>query len=191
MKLYLASTSPRRRELLGSLGISFEVIPPLFEEHPTSFFPAKEAMVFAEEKAESVKDQCPDALVLASDTIVAIEGHKFGKPKDENDAVAMLKKLSGKTHQINTAVALLNTASGEKKSHLEIAHVTFRSLTEKEIRNYVATGEPMDKAGAYAIQGEAKGFVEKVYGDIDAVIGLPLAPIRQWLGELSLPLGRD
>ena len=182
MKLYLASTSPRRRELLKSLNISFEVIAPNFEEQPTGLSPDEEVLHFAEAKALSVEAQCPESLVLGSDTLITIEGIILGKPIDEADAVKMLQKLSTKTHILYTAVVLLNTKDKSLKKHLEEVKVTFRTLSEKEIKDYVVTGEPMDKAGAYAIQGGAKDFVTKVEGDLEAVIGLPLEPIRNWLG---------
>ncbi len=181
MKLFLASSSPRRRELLQRLQIPFEVIDPHFEETPTDFSPGAEALYFAEQKARSVANDCPNSLILASDTLVALGEKKLGKPADANDAIRMLQELSGKTHQIYTAIALLNSNDQSIKTHLETASVTFRTLLTQEIADYVATGEPLDKAGAYAIQGGAKNFATKVDGDLNAVIGLPLEALKELL----------
>lgn len=181
MKLFLASTSPRRQELLKKLRVPFEVIRPRFQEAATTLSPEEEALYFAEMKARSVAQQCPKALILGSDTLVVCNGKKLGKPKDSREATAMLQRLSGKTHQLFTAVVLLNTATGEIKKHVEKVEVTFRQLHPEEVEQYVATGEPLDKAGAYAIQGEAKNFVQKIDGDKDSVVGLCLKPIKKWL----------
>lgn len=181
MRLILASTSPRRQELLRSLQVPFETVAPSFVEYPTDFNPAEEALFFAEQKARSVAQDFPECLILGSDTLIECEGEKIGKPLDERDAVGMLQQLSGKTHQVHTAVVLLDTKNGTLQRHLETAAVTFQVLTESQIVDYVATGEPMGKAGGYAIQGEGRMLIAKVEGDEEAVIGLPLAPIRRWL----------
>ena len=185
MKLYLASTSPRRRNLLNTLGILFEVVTPRFEECPTELPPGEEADFFAEQKARSVADLCPNAWVIGCDTLISSEGEKLGKPSDDKEAFAILSKLSGKRHQVMTAIVLLNTSDSSLCRHLEVASVTFRPLTEKEIRDYIATGEPIGKAGAYAVQGKAgRQLIEKVEGDEEAVIGLPLKVIRGWLKKI-------
>lgn len=185
MKLILASTSPRRRELLQELNIPFEIVAPRFEEHATKLPPREEALLFAREKAQSVVADHPKSLILASDTLVALNGIKLGKPTDPADAERMLNLLSGRKHFIYTAVALLNTDSGETREHVEEVTVRFRPLNADEIAAYIATGEPFDKAGAYAIQGGAKDFVTHVDGDLNAVIGLPLAPLQKWLTNSS------
>ena len=179
--LVLASTSPRRIELLKSLGIDFQTVAPPFEETPTSLQAGEEALYFAEQKARSVADRCPNSLVLASDTLIECEGEKLGKPKDKNDAERMLKHLSGKTHNLYTAVVLLNTAKGSLKKHLETVKVTFKPLSQVQIDDYVASGEPMGKAGGYAIQEKGNELVQKIEGDINAVIGLTLKLIKEWL----------
>ncbi len=185
MKLILASTSPRRKQLLQQLDITFEIVAPLFEECSTNLSPSEESLSFARNKALSVAAQHPSSWILASDTLVAIQGQKLGKPQNEADAIQMLQQLSGQSHTIFTAVALLNTATKLCQEHLETVKVTFRTLTDLEITNYVATGEPMDKAGAYAIQGGAQDFVTSIDGDLNAVIGLPLEPIKHWLKIIS------
>lgn len=187
MKIYLASTSPRRAVLLGRLGLSFEVIEPLFVEQATPRPARDEALYFAEQKALSVRELCPDSLVIAADTLIELDGLKIGKPSTPGQATAILKKLSGKRHQIFSAVVLLNTASGEIKTHLSESTVTFRELSQGEIRDYVASGEPIGKAGAYAIQGGAKKFIEKVEGDLDSIVGLPVYKIEEWLSNVISP----
>ncbi len=181
MKLYLASTSPRRRELLQQLEIPFEIITPRFEEAPTDLSPEQEARLFAQKKAESVAAACPGSFIIASDTIVAFNQAKLGKPRDAEHARAMLSTLSGQTHSIFTAVVLLNTRDNTAQSHVEQAKVTFRTLSTEEIDTYVASGEPLDKAGAYAIQGGAKEFAVAIEGELNSIIGLPLNILREWL----------
>ncbi len=185
MKICLASTSPRRQDLLSSLGIPFEVVSPKFVEEPTEMSPEDEVLYFAGRKARSVSSDLKDALIIGSDTLVVCEGRKLGKPRDESDAVSMLTRLSGRAHEVLTAVVLLNTIDGSLKTMVGKADVYFRVLTAEEIMRYVATGEPMDKAGAYAIQGKGRDFVEKVVGDWNTVIGLPLTPLKEWLHASS------
>ncbi|HEX5036765.1 MAG TPA: Maf family protein [bacterium] len=185
--LYLASTSPRRRDLLSRLGVSFQTVAPVYEETPTSCPPREECLIFAEEKAKSVRAQCPKAWILGADTLIEFGGKALGKPKDDEDAVAILQSLMGKTHEVHTAVVLLNSETGETLRHVETARVTFKRASEEEIRAYVATGEPRGKAGAYAVQGRARSlFIENVEGDEEAVIGLPVAFIKKWLREIGL-----
>ena len=155
---------------------------PKFEEQSTPLPPSEEAMYFAEQKARSLVDLCPDSLLLGSDTLVACDGEKLGKPKDIEDAIRILRKLSGKTHWVHTALVLLDTATGSLKSHVESVAVTFYPISEEDNFNYVKSGEPMGKAGAYALQGKGRAFISRVDGDEEAVIGLPLTPIRKWLG---------
>ena len=183
LKLYLASTSPRRKDLLTTLGIPFEVIAPSFIEQATNLPAGEEALRFAEQKARSVAPQHPDALILGCDTLIACAGQKLGKPRDAADASRILQLLSGRTHQVHTALFLLETKNGAFKKHLETTRVTFRPLTDTEITAYIATGEPFGKAGGYAIQGKARPFVTKIDGDEDAVIGLPLKVLKQWLDD--------
>lgn len=184
MKLYLASTSPRRRDLLSTLGIPFEIISPLFEETPTHLSPQEEALYFAEQKARSVADQYPDSLIIGSDTLIDFEGKKLGKPKDSQDAQNMLQALSGKSHHVISAVALLNTTSGDIKINSDTATVYFKTLTPAQINDYVVTGEPMDKAGSYAIQGIGQSLIEKYEGSLDTIIGLPTEILKKLLSSV-------
>ncbi len=185
-EIILASTSPRRRDLMDRLGVPYRTIPPRFEETPTSLPPETEALSFAEQKALSVQEECPGALVIGSDTLIDCGGEKLGKPSDPADAERILTKLSGKTHRVLTAVVLLDTKDGSLKRHCEIAFVTFKPLAPEKIRDYVATGEPMGKAGAYAVQGKARTMlIEKVEGDEEAIIGLPVRILKKWLTETS------
>jgi septum formation protein len=190
--LYLASTSPRRKDLLSRLKIPFLVVPPPFEETPTELPARDEALLFAERKARSVAEVIMksggEGWVLGADTLIACEGEILGKPKDEKDACRILRRLSGRTHEVHTSVALLDVATSKVLRHgVETARVTFRPMTDEEIRSYVATGEPMGKAGAYAVQGKARSlFIENVEGDEEAVVGLPIALVAKWLKEVGL-----
>jgi len=184
MKLYLASTSPRRRELLATLGHPFETIAPAFEERPTGRSAPEEALWFAEQKARSVAPLCPNALILASDTLIALGDAIFGKPADLQEAKRMLSALSGQTHDLYTAVALLNTSDSSLKKGIEQVRVTFKTLSEEEIQKYTDSGEPMGKAGAYAIQGMGAQLISKVEGDIQTVIGLPLQITGRFLKDV-------
>jgi septum formation protein len=181
VKIYLASRSPQRKRLLETLGISFEVISPRFEEKPTDRPAAEESLYFAEEKARSVAPLCPESLIIGSDTLIDCEGQKIGKPAGDGDAYDILRKLSGREHRLYTAVVLLNTKEQTLKSHLEEVRVVFRPLSEKEIRDYIATGEPIGKAGGYAVQGEGRKLIREIDGDENAVVGLPLGPLKKWL----------
>ena len=178
----LASTSPRRKTLLETLGRPFTVIPPTFEENSSSLAAAEEALHFATLKAQSVAAACHGGLVIGADTLIDLDGVKIGKPRDAKDARDILTRLSGRAHTVITAVVLLNTITGTLQSYIGRTTVTFRTLNSDEINTYVATGEPMGKAGAYAIQENGRRFVTSIDGDEEVVIGLPLAPLRLWLG---------
>jgi septum formation protein len=172
-RLILASASPRRLELLRLLLVPFEVIPSRVEEEmPESAAPAEIARQLAALKAEDVAARHTDALVLGADTIVALGDTLLGKPRDAEDACRMLALLSGRTHQVITGIALAGAVP--TVSEAESTDVTFRDLTPREIDAYLATGEPMDKAGAYALQGHAAAFITGIRGDYANVVGLPL-----------------
>lgn len=174
MKLVLASTSPRRREILELLGLPFTVAAPRFVETSTeTHSPENEARLFAYEKAKSLADQFPNALIIGSDTLIECEGRKIGKPVDNATAREMLAFLCGRSHRIYTAVSLLHTADGTHTEHLETVDVTMRPATHEEIAAYVATGEPLDKAGAYAIQGGGRNLISDIRGDYWAAVGFP------------------
>jgi septum formation protein len=173
VRVILASSSPRRRELLAMIGIAHEVIPADIDE---SYFPGEPPNAHAErlarEKGRVIAERHPEAVVISADTIVVIDGEVLGKPRDTAHAVRMLRQLSGRTHTVFTAVAVAR--DGRVESGVEAVTVTFRELTEPEIIAYVGTGEPMDKAGAYGIQGYGATIVERIDGDYFAVMGLAL-----------------
>jgi len=176
MKLILASRSPRRQELLKKAGFDFEIQPALLDESPR---PNETPQIFvkrvAKEKAfEVARLQKNSAIILAADTIVVLEDEILGKPKDENEARQMLKKLSGKTHQVLTSWILIKTPQKILKQETETTFITFKQLSQNKIANYLDTKEYRDKAGAYAIQGEAKDFVKIIEGSLTNVIGLPI-----------------
>ncbi len=182
--LVLASASPRRQQLLRNAGIQFEVQPADIPEDPKPGEGAKEcAERLAREKALTVAHQRPGDIVLGADTVVVIDGQLLGKPLDTADAARMLRLLSGRTHEVITGVCL---AVGETPStSSETTLVTMNELTEQEIADYVSSGEPMDKAGAYAIQGIASRWIPRIEGDYSNVVGLPVALVCRMLREIS------
>ena len=176
--LTLASTSPRRRQLLEMLGIPVEVRPSNIPEvRAPDELPAAYTLRLARAKAESV----PGAFVLGADTTVALDEHVLEKPADAADAVRILDLLQGRTHEVVTAVALV--AGGVVRDRVDTTLVTFRPASRSFLEAYVATGEPMDKAGAYGIQGYGAALVERVEGDFFTVMGLPLRLVIEMLGE--------
>ena len=172
-RVILASSSPRRRELLDTIGIAHEVLPADIDE---SYIPGEDPPAHAErlarEKGAVVAGAEPDALVISADTIVVVDGDVLGKPRDEADAARMLARLSGRSHQVHTAVAA--SMGGRVASGVEVVRVTFRALSDADISAYIATGEPMDKAGSYGIQGYGATIVDRIEGDYFAVMGLAL-----------------
>ena len=182
-KIILASASPRRRELLEQAGISFEVIVSDAEEIITKVIPGEIVEELSCCKAQVVAAVHPEQIVLGSDTVVVQNGEILGKPKDEADARRMLLELQGNTHQVYTGVTLIR---GDKKvSFHEYADVKVYPMTMEEIENYIATGEPMDKAGAYGIQGRFGIFVEGIKGDYNTIVGLPIARVYHELLEFQ------
>ncbi|HSU17421.1 Maf family protein [Longimicrobium sp.] len=171
--IVLASQSPRRAELIGRLGLEFEVFPAdIDESYRDGEMPPEHAERLAREKAETIAATHPHALVVGSDTIVVIDGAVLGKPRDREQAVDMLMRLSGRDHEVCTGVAI--AMDGRVESGLERVRVRFRTLDREACEAYVATGEPMDKAGAYGIQGFGSAIVEGIEGDYFAVMGLPV-----------------
>jgi len=185
-RLVLASASPRRSELLKRAGLDFEVRPADVDESPLrDESPAAYVSRVAQAKATAIALEAPHDLVLAADTTVVLEGRILGKPASVDEALSTLRALSGRTHQVLTAVALAGARSG----HLvETTQVTMREASEAELAWYVSTGEPMDKAGAYAIQGIGAQLVARIEGSHSNVIGLPLAETLALLGQLGHPL---
>ncbi len=206
----LASGSPRRRELLAQIGLEFEVCPAKGEEITTKEKPAEVVEELAQQKAREVASLLKsyeaahrelvtpqDILVLGADTVVSCVEEEtgreviLGKPKDEADAFRMLSLLSGKTHSVYTGVAIvLMDASGKagEFSFFEETKVTMRAMSEEEIRWYIATGEPADKAGAYGIQGKCAVFIDKIEGDYNNVVGLPVAAVYRELKKIGINL---
>lgn len=183
--IVLASGSPRRRELLGQMGISeFEILPAKGEETaPDGLTPAELVQHLALQKAQEIAALRPDAVVIGADTIVVLDETVLGKPKNEADAKNMLSALSGRSHEVYTGLAVLN---GERiYRHAECTKVDFRDLTEDEIAGYIATGEPMDKAGAYGIQGRACVFIRGIQGDYYNVVGLPVCALHELLEQVE------
>ena len=187
MKLILASRSPRRRELLRQAGIGCIVDPSDIEE---CVLPGESPERFAKrvalDKAQDTAKRHKTGLILGADTIVLVDGDILGKPVSTADAVSMLTRLSGRTHTVMTAVALVDAATGRSAVEAETTEVRMRTLARDEIEEYVATGEPMDKAGAYGIQGRAALFVESVNGCFFNVVGLPLARLSRMLKTFHL-----
>ena len=174
MEIILASGSPRRRELLALAGIEYKVIPSECDETlPQNISPGDAVRLLAQRKAEDVFNKHEDALIIGADTVVALDGKILGKPKDRENAKEMLLALSGKTHEVYTGVALISKNKKEIFSCRSL--VEFYPLTEKEINNYIKTGEPMDKAGAYGIQGRGFFLVKGISGDYNNIVGLPLS----------------
>jgi septum formation protein len=191
-RVVLASQSPRRRELLTLIGIAHDVRPADIDEaYLAGEHPRAHAERLAREKAAVVARANPGALVIGSDTIVVVDGDVLGKPRDEAHAEEMLARLAGRSHLVMTAVAV--QLGGEVRSDVEEVGVAFHPLGREEIRAYVATREPMDKAGAYGIQGFGATIVRRVDGDYFAVMGLPLQRLVRLMAELGvryLPGGR-
>lgn len=181
-RMILASGSPRRRELLGGMGYEFEILVPDVDEHVAG--PARDVVaVLSARKAQAAAKQVEDGIVIASDTLVSLNGEALGKPEDESDARRMLRTLSGNTHEVFTGVTIIDAASGRSETRSVRTGVRFRSLSDAEIDAYIATGEPMDKAGAYGIQGGAGAFVEGLDGSYENVIGFPVDDVREMLSS--------
>jgi septum formation protein len=185
LRVILASQSPRRRELLSLVGIAHEVRPAdIDERYLAGEHPREHAERLAREKAATIARDEPDAVVIGSDTIVVVDGDVLGKPADEAEAARMLTRLSGRSHVVVTAVAV--AWRGETHSAVEEVDVEFHPLTTADIEAYIATREPMDKAGAYGIQGYGATIVSRVDGDYFAVMGLPLQRLVRVLRSLGL-----
>ncbi len=204
IQIILASASPRRRELLEQIGLTFEVCPAKGEEIITKSAPEEAVQELARAKAREVASMVrqygvrhgelvtpQDMIVIGADTVVAADGQILGKPGDEEDAFRMLSMLSGRSHAVYTGVALVFLdQSGRAGEHVfyERTIVSMREMSEKEIRRYIATGEPMDKAGAYGIQGKCAIYIDKIDGDYNNVVGLPVAALYRELKKLGIDL---
>jgi len=188
-KIILASQSPRRKQLLEQVGLKFEIDSSNYEEDMTlKMDPKKLVEHLSLGKAMDVAERHDDAIIISADTIVALDGEVFGKPKTAEGAKQMLRKFSGKAHVVLTGFTIIDTGTNKQISKSVETKVYFKNLSEKEIDAYVATGEPLDKGGGYAIQGLAALFVEKIEGDYFNIVGLPILPLSKELKNFSVDI---
>lgn len=188
-RVILASGSPRRRELLTNLGVQFEVVVSGEAEDSHEPDPQKLALELAELKGRSVAAQHPDAVVIAADTVVAVSGELLAKPADAHENAEFIRKLAGRTHQVFTGVAVLSPAGAF--AGVERTDVVFRPLSETEVQFYAASGEGLDKAGGYGIQGIGMGLVAQVHGDYSNIVGFPLALVVRLLRQAGVAVWND
>jgi septum formation protein len=175
MHIVLASSSPRRRELLELLGLTFHIIPPTCEELLSpNRSPSEQAKQLARDKAQSVADQRSQDIVIGSDTVIEIEGKLLGKPENLQEAETMLRNLRGKYHQVHTGVSIIHQTNKVSINFVETAQVWIKSFDEHTLKSYLATEESLGKAGAYSIQGKGAQLIEKIEGDYPTIVGLPL-----------------
>lgn len=183
-RIVLASASPRRHEILARAGLEFTVITSGVDEMVASFDdPCDYSLQLARRKAQAVARSERDALVIGSDTVVEIDGQILGKPRDERDAARMLRALRGRTHRVTTGVVVIDAASGRSSGRATTTAVTMRDFSDAELAAYVASGEPFDKAGSYAIQGAGGSLVEGIDGPFDNIVGLPSSVVLDLLRE--------
>jgi septum formation protein len=186
-RIILASASPRRIDLLGQLGVKFDVAPPAVEElSPAHLTPEEICQINAYRKARAAAKKNPDAMVIGADTIVCLGTDIYGKPKSQAEAARMLTRLQGRTHLVLTGVCLLHLRAHHQKLFAVSTAVTFRQLHPKQIRSYLSKIDPLDKAGAYAIQEEGDEIVRAVAGSYTNVVGLPLERLREELTACGL-----
>jgi len=178
-KIILASGSPRRRELLTQIGIAFEIHKAEGEEIITSSVPTEVVKALSMQKAAEVAEKCEGDVVIGADTVVAANGQILGKPKDKEDAMRMLRLLQGKSHEVITGVAVLLREQQKVINFAEVTTVHVFPMTEEQMEAYVESGEPMDKAGAYGIQGKFAAYVSGIEGDYNNVVGLPVGRLYQ------------
>lgn len=186
--IILASESPRRQELLRLLGLPFTVEPSDFDESTVAQWPPEEHVIqSATGKVQDVAVRFPNGIIIGADTIVVIDDQILGKPSSQDDAVRMLKLLSGRSHYVYTGLCVLQQAKVKKQDYVK-TEVKFGQLTDEIIRAYVATGEPLDKAGAYGIQERGCVFVEGIVGDYFNIVGLPIYRLSRMLADVGIPL---
>ena len=186
--MILASASPRRKEILENFGFSFKTIVKNIDETSDKTRAEEKILEIAEKKAKAAAIDFPDKNVIGADTVVVVDGKILGKPKDEKEAFSMLKSLSGRSHEVITAFSFININKNISYSDYEITKVYFKNLTDDEINWYINTKEPMDKAGAYGIQGKGAFFVEKIEGDFFSVMGFPLGKFVRFLNKTGFNL---
>jgi septum formation protein len=188
-KIILASQSPRRKQLLEQIGLKFEIDSSNYEEDMTlKMEPRKLAEHLSLGKAEDVAQRHKDSIIISADTIVAVDNEVFGKPKTPARAKYMLKKFSGKAHSVITGFTIIDTGTNKQITKSVETKVYFKNLSEQEIDLYVATGEPLDKGGGYAIQGKAALFVEKIEGDYFNIVGLPILVLTEELKKFCVKI---
>ena len=189
MHILLASTSPRRRELLSLLGVSFYIVPPTGEELLSPrLSPSEQTRHLARDKAQSVANQHPQDLVIGSDTMIEIERRLLGKPENIQEAETMLRLLRGRCHEVNTGVAIIQQSTNVSMDFVETAQVWIHPFDEHTLKSYLATEESLGKAGAYSIQGEGAQFIERIEGDYPTIVGLPLWRTAQMLEQQGVVL---
>lgn len=188
MKWILASGSPRRRDILTELGCTFDIVVADTDESCNANDPAEIVCILAERKAKAVAEKLGDSangrLIIAADTLVSCDGNVLGKPKDRTDAKSMLTMLSGRTHEVYSGISLI--LNGRVQTAFECTQVSFNEMTDAEIERYIDSGEPMDKAGAYAVQGKAAAFIQGLNGCYFNVVGLPVHRLYRMLQEWGL-----
>jgi len=196
LTLVLASTSPRRYQILALLGLPFLMVPPAYQEVGARRAvplpvrpPAQEALHQARQKAASLVSRFPEVVILGSDTLINLDGRLIGKPSSPDDARAILQRLRGRSHDVVTAVSILHHS--KTVDAVETAKVAMRDFTDTELDAYLVTGDPLDKAGAYSIQGAGRDLVASLDGDYLAVVGLPLRAVAQGLAKLGCPVIAD
>ena len=186
-KIILASTSPRRKQLMTLLSIPFEAVASEYEEDMTLDLPPRELVQhLAFGKAQAVAEKYKNAIVIGGDSIIVFGNHRLGKPKTPENAREMLELLRGTTHQQMTGLAIIDTETGIVKTDVSVSYVTFRSYSDQEIENYINTNEPFGHAGAYAIQGYASLFADKIQGDYFGILGLSVTTLARLLNEFGI-----
>ncbi len=186
--MILASNSPRRKEILENFGFSLKTVSKNIDEISSKEEIKEKIMDIAQQKTMAAAKDYPDENVVGADTVVVIDGKILGKPKDETEAFEMLKSLSGKSHEVITAYSFVNLKKNIFLNDAEVTKVFFKNLSDEEINWYINTKEPMDKAGAYGIQGKGAYFVEKIEGDFFSVMGFPLGRFLRRLTEVGMDL---
>ena len=192
MILILASTSPRRYQILTLLQLAFLMVPPQTKEKSEPhWLPSEEVLGLSQRKAVSVANRFPRAVVLGSDTLINLNGQKIGKPENETAARRILGELRGRTHEVLTGVVMLHRASGKTIEWVEAVKVTMRYFSDAELEAYASSQEPLDKAGAYSLQGQGRSLIERLEGDYLAAVGLPLKAVANGLRSLGVPVTVD
>lgn len=190
MTLVLASTSPRRYQILSLLNLPFLMVSPdVAEVTSDGLSPAQETLSHARSKAAALASRFPEAVLIGSDTLIGLDGAKIGKPRDRDDARDILRRLRGRAHEVVTAVALVQGSRAFEA--VETARVCMRAFSDRELEAYLATGDSLDKAGAYSVQGLGRSLIDGLDGDYLAVMGLPLRAVADGLGQFGVPVPAD